>query len=112
MPKMDRTDMVRKLFAAYLANRKDQAEPLLSADFTFSSPRDDHIDRDAYFRDCWPQPPAFRDISIERIFESGEVVVVGYRAPTIAGSTFRHLERFSFGQDTIASVEVYFGRNC
>jgi len=111
MPEMDRTDMVRKLFAAYLANRKDLAEPLLSADFTFSSPRNDHIDRDAYFRDCWPQPPAFRDINIERIFDSGEEVVVGYQAQTIAGSTFRNLELLRFSGDRIASVEVYFGRN-
>src|SRR3546814_13282621 len=62
MPKMDRTDMVRKLFAAYLANRKDLAEQLLSADFTFSSPPDDHINMNAYFRDCWPQSPSFRDL--------------------------------------------------
>lgn len=108
---MDKTEIVRKLFASYIANRKDLADPLLTDDFTFSSPRDDHIDKAAYFERCWPQPPVFSKIAVERLFVSGDEVVVGYKGEKISGGAFRNLELMTFRGDRVASVEVYFGRD-
>jgi len=38
-----RCDTVRRLFTAYVAQHPDTVAPMLASDFTFSSPRDDHI---------------------------------------------------------------------
>ncbi|WP_426129764.1 nuclear transport factor 2 family protein [Pararhizobium sp. PWRC1-1] len=108
---MDREATVRGLFAAYLANRKDEVSDMLTEDFTFSSPRDDHIDKVAYFERCWPQPPAFRAIHIERVSLEDNEALVRYRAEKQDGSAFRNVEVIRFHGDRIASVEVYFGRD-
>lgn len=108
---MDREATVRGLFAAYLANRKDEVSDMLTEDFTFSSPRDDHIDKATYFERCWPQPPAFRAIHIERVSLQDNEALVRYRAEKLDGGAFRNVEVIRFHGDRIASVEVYFGRD-
>ena len=108
---MDREATVRGLFAAYLANRKDEVSDMLTEDFTFSSPRDDHIDKATYFERCWPQPPAFRAIHIERLSLEDNEALVRYRAEKLDGGAFRNVEVIRFHGDRIASVEVYFGRD-
>ena len=42
-------DLVRRLFGAYQSKDRKVMEELLSDEFTFTSPYDDHIDRTAYF---------------------------------------------------------------
>jgi len=108
---MDREATVRGLFAAYLANRKDEVSDMLTEDFTFSSPRDDHIDKATYFERCWPQPPAFHAIHIERVSLEDNEALVRYRAEKLDGGAFRNVEVIRFHGDRIASVEVYFGRD-
>lgn len=107
---MDRQATVRGLFAAYLANRKDEVSDMLTEDFTFSSPNDDHINKATYFERCWPQPPAFSAIHIERISLEDNEALVRYRADKRDGGSFRNVEVIRFHGDRIASVEVYFGR--
>ena len=54
-------EVVHEYFAAFQAQDRATAERLLAQDFTFSSPRDDRIDRAAYFERCWPNAaPAAR----------------------------------------------------
>lgn len=106
----DRENTIRGLYAAYVEGRKDLVLPMLSADFTFSSPRDDHIGRDAYFERCWPAEPPFRAIEIEYLTISGDEAAVRYRAVKHDGSAFRNMESFRFDGGTITSVDVYFGR--
>ena len=43
------SDLIRKCYAAYETNDRKAVENILSDDFTFSSPLDDHIDRATYF---------------------------------------------------------------
>lgn len=108
---MNTSETIHRLFEAYLSNRKDIVAAMLADDFTFSSPRDDHIDKNAYFERCWPETPAFRRIEIERLFADGNEVVTGYRAEKIEGGAFRNLELFRFRDGKIAAIEVYFGRD-
>jgi ketosteroid isomerase-like protein len=105
-----REQMIRALFAAYLEGRKDIVGAMLSDDFTFSSPRDDHIGRAAYFDRCWPEPPPFRSIEIEYLTISGDEAAIRYRAVKNDGSAFRNMESFRFKGGKIVSVDVYFGR--
>jgi ketosteroid isomerase-like protein len=106
-----RGETVRSLYSAYLAGRKDLAGAMLTADFTFSSPRNDHIDRAAYFERCWPQEPVFAGFDIEFLAIDGDEAVVRYRAETLDGRSFRNMESFRFRDGKIASVDVYFGRS-
>ncbi|MBX5157148.1 MULTISPECIES: nuclear transport factor 2 family protein [unclassified Rhizobium] len=106
-----RQQTVRDLYAAYLEDRKDKVDAMLAEDFTFSSPRDDHIDRATYFERCWPKEPFFRAIHIEFLAVDGDEAVVRYRAEKLDGGSFCNIESLRFRGDKIAAVEVYFGRN-
>jgi hypothetical protein len=45
---MANTDVVRRMFEAYLAQDDHSADRLLADDFVFTSPQDDHIDKAAF----------------------------------------------------------------
>ena len=105
-----RKQIVRSLYEAYIDGRKDDAGTMLTEDFRFSSPRDDHIDRNTYFNRCWPEPPPFRAMEIEYLNVVDNEAVVRYRAEKHDGGAFRNMEVLRFRDDRIASVDVYFGR--
>ena len=109
--KPSRTDIVRDLYAAYLKNQKAAVAAVLTEDFSFSSPRDDRIDRTAYFERCWPESPVFRRIDIELLVTEGKEVLVRYRAERLDGGAFRNIENIRFRGEKIAAVDVYFGRD-
>jgi hypothetical protein len=48
-----KADIIRAVFAAYLANDRKAVENALTDDFRFTSPYDDHIDKATYFERCW-----------------------------------------------------------
>ncbi len=106
-----RARMLRDLYAAYIDQRKDIVDAMLTEDFTFSSPQDDHIDRATYFERCWPNEPALTGFDIEFLAVDGEEAVVRYRAEMTSGKAFRNMESFRFDGEKISSVDVYFGRN-
>jgi hypothetical protein len=84
---------------------------LLHADFTFSSPRDDHIDHAAYFKRCWSTAGtfAFQDLT-EVVPDGGDGCFVLYNGKTRTGTTFRNVEQLRFRDGQIVSAEVFFGR--
>ena len=51
---MTNTDIVRRMFEAYLATDQRTAVGLLADDFIFTSPQDDHIDKTAFMQRCFP----------------------------------------------------------
>jgi ketosteroid isomerase-like protein len=106
-----RLETVRNLYAAYIDQRPDLVRPMLTDDFTFSSPRDDHIDRATYFERCWPKEKVFSDFHFEHLVPDGDEVIVGYRAEKLAGGSFRNIETIRFEGDKVAEVTVYFGRD-
>ncbi|MBW9053707.1 nuclear transport factor 2 family protein [Rhizobium mesosinicum] len=106
-----RAQMLRDLYAAYIAHRKEVVGAMLAEDFTFSSPQDNHIDRATYFERCWPKEPALKAFDIEFLTVQGDEAVVRYRAEMTDGKAFRNMESFRFDGNRIASVDVYFGRN-
>lgn len=54
MEQINISDLVRSYFNAYETNERAAVEELLCDDFTFTSPVDDHINKDNYFAHCWP----------------------------------------------------------
>jgi ketosteroid isomerase-like protein len=64
---MARTDVVRTLFASYLAQDLAAAEPLIADAFVFTSPQDDHLDRATFFERCFPTAARFRSYELLQV---------------------------------------------
>ncbi|MDR4307629.1 nuclear transport factor 2 family protein [Chelatococcus sambhunathii] len=109
MTALDRAETVRRLYAAFVADDRTTAESLIAPGFTFSSPYDDALDRDAYFARCWPNGGKIEQITIERLLVEGDAAFVVYKASAPGGRTFRNAEVLTFDGRLVATVEVYFG---
>jgi ketosteroid isomerase-like protein len=102
-------ETIRRYYDAYV--RKDRAaiESLLSDDFTFSSPRDDEIDRAAYMARCWPNSRDIKAFHIQKLFRQGDEAFVMYDLEPFRGDRFRNVEYFTRRAGRIGSVRVFFG---
>ena len=97
------------IFRAYEAGDRDAVEKVIAEDFSFTSPYDDALDREEYFRRCWPNNETTRAMKVERIFVEGDAAYVTYLGQNTSGQSFRNTEYFVFRGGKIASVEVYCG---
>jgi ketosteroid isomerase-like protein len=104
-----RAEIVRGLFAAYLANDRKAVEAALTGDFRFTSPYDDAIDKATYFERCWRNSDWIARHELERIFVEGDGAFVTYNCVAKSGQNFRNTEFFSFDGDRIRSIDVFFG---
>jgi hypothetical protein len=86
-------------------------EEILSDDFTFASPRDDHINKAQYFERCFPHGDQFQSHRIEQICEAGDEAFVRYLAELRDGTKFRNTEYFRIEGSKIKEIAVYFGAN-
>ncbi len=84
-------------------------ESLLSDDFTFSSPYDDHINKAKYSERCWPNSERIRIHHIEKVIESGDEAFVLYVCELKSELKFRNTKYLVFESGKIKQVEVYFG---
>ncbi len=105
----DRTDIVRATYQAFAAGDREAIEGLLAPDFVFYSPPDPGIDRETYFKRCWPNSGNGSSFEFVRLIESNDEVIVTYEATRVDGSRFRNTEVLSFDGEKIARTEVYFG---
>jgi ketosteroid isomerase-like protein len=104
-----KSDIIRALFAAYLANDRKAVEDALAGDFRFTSPYDDEIDKPTYFARCWRNTEWIARHELERIFVEGDGAFVTYKCVAKDGKSFRSTEFFSFAGDKIRRIDVYFG---
>jgi ketosteroid isomerase-like protein len=109
MPPRTIPEIARACYGAYVSKDRRVIEPLLSEDFRFTSPYDDHIDRATYFIRCWANADRIRAIEIEQIAEVGDAAFVLYTCETTAGARFRNTEYLRFRDGRITAVEVFFG---
>jgi ketosteroid isomerase-like protein len=104
-----KSEIVRAIFAAYLANDRNAVEKFLADDFRFTSPFDDAIDKATYFARCWNNTDWIERHEIERIFAEGSEAFVTYRCVARDGKNFRNTEFFTFEGDRVRGIDVYFG---
>ncbi len=102
--------LVHDYYGAYGSKDRRIVEDLLSDDFIFSSPQDDHIDRATYFAKCWPNITRIRAIEIEKLCRLEDEVFVRYRLEMLDGGQFRNVEILRFKGAKVVEVDVYFGR--
>jgi SnoaL-like domain len=103
--------LVRRCFDTYRTVDRAAIEALLHDDFTFTSPRDDHIDRAAYFKRCWPAAGTFAFLDLKAVVLDGAGgCFVLYEGRAKTGAAFRNVEQLRFKDGLIVSAEVFFGR--
>jgi len=106
----DIAKLAREAYAAYETKDRQLLENLISPDFTFTSPYDDHIDRATYFERCWPNSTTTKAIRIEKLFVQGDEAFVMYELERFEGTGARNTEFLRFRGDKLVSADVYFGR--
>jgi ketosteroid isomerase-like protein len=106
---LNKAEIIRTLFAAYLAADREAVAALFTEDFRFTSPYDDEIDKPTYFERCWRISDWIDRHELERIVVDGNEAFVNYRCLAKDGKSFRNTELFRFEGDRIARIEVYFG---
>jgi ketosteroid isomerase-like protein len=109
MAAADKADIVRDLFAAYMANDRKAVENAFTEDFRFTTPYDDEIDKATYFERCWKVSDWIARQNLERIFADGDGAFVTYQCVGKDGNSFRNTEFFTFDGDKIKRIDLYFG---
>ncbi|CAJ63965.1 MULTISPECIES: DUF4440 domain-containing protein [Frankia] len=103
-------DAVRAAFAAYRAQDREQAARLLAPEFTFTSPQDDHLDRDAFLERCFPTADRFVSQEILALVEANEGgVFLLYEYELRTGERFRNTEFSTVRAGQLVCTEVFFG---
>lgn len=103
------SDLIRSSYSAFLSNDRETMEGLLSDDFVFNSPRDDHINKSTYFQRCFPNSDPFLSLDIEQLFVFGEEALVRYQVELKDGTRFRNVEYLRIDKGQIKEVDVFFG---
>jgi ketosteroid isomerase-like protein len=100
---------VRAVFEAYGTKDRSALEPLIAADFHFTSPLDNRIDRTVYFERCWPNSERLEGFDFIHLVPDGDRVLVTYEASAVGGRRFRNTEILTLRGGQVIEVEVYFG---
>ena len=111
VPARSNAEVVKAHYQAYVDNDRAAAERLTAADFRFTSPLDNGLDRATYFAHCWPNSETMAGFDFIRIVEDGVQVWVTYDARTSDGRRFRNTEVLTVRDGKVAEAEVYFGWN-
>ena len=101
--------IARAAYEAYVAKNRAAIEKLIAADFRFTSPLDNRIDRATYFARCWPNSDRIDGFTFINLVPDRDRVFVTYEGHTRNGERFRNTEIVSIRGGQIVDVEVYFG---
>lgn len=112
---MDLIEKAKGYYHAYERHDPEAVARELADGFTFTSPFDDAIDREQYFRRCWPKEPLHQKFNFVAVAQDGDSVMVVYqcslRRPNAVhpDMTFRNAEMLTFQNGRLKSVTVFFG---
>jgi hypothetical protein len=109
-PKNEAT--VRQWYKEWETTKKDwhPFDILLSDDFAFTSPLDDHINKSAFKQACWDTQIAFVErFDLKHVIGAGNDAFVMYVGHTTNGKTFRNVEYLRLRGEQVQAIECYFG---
>ena len=103
-------EVVRAQFDAYRRQDRAASEALLAPQLTFTSPQDDHIDRQAFFERCFPTADRVSRQELLHVVPAGaQDVFIMYEYDLKTGGTHRNTELISVVDDQIVEMQVFFG---
>ena len=100
--------VARARLKAYIDKDRNAIEALLAADYRFSSPIDNQLDRDTYLSRCWPNSQKMEEFNEIYALEDGTRAYIVYEAKA-HDHRFRNSEVTTAREGKIVAVEVYFG---
>jgi ketosteroid isomerase-like protein len=105
----DPAEIAKRSYRAYVEKDRSGMERLIAADFHFTSPLDNRIDRKTYFERCWPNSGWIAGFDFIAVVPSGDRVYVTYVGHGDSGRSFRNTEMLTVRDGKIVEAEVYFG---
>jgi ketosteroid isomerase-like protein len=96
-------------YNAYVTKDRAALEAIIANDFHFTSPLDNRLDRETYFRRCWPNSEVIDRFDFVHLVADGDRVFVTSEGRNTNGSRFRNTEILTIRDQHIVDVEVYFG---
>jgi ketosteroid isomerase-like protein len=107
----DSTEIAKRSYRAYVDKDRLAIERLIAADFHFTSPLDNRIDRKTYFERCWPNSRWIAGFDFIAVVPNDDRVYVTYIGHRDSGLSFRNTEVLTVRDGKIVEAEVYFGWN-
>ena len=101
--------IARAAYEAYVTKDRAALENLIAEDFHFTSPLDNRLDRETYFRRCWPNSKVIEGFDFIHLVTNADRVFVTYEGRNTDGRRFRNTEILTIRNQHIVDVEVYFG---
>ncbi len=101
--------IARAAYEAYVSKDRAAIEKLIAADFRFTSPLDNRIDRATYFARCWLNSEKINGFDFINLVPDRDRVFVTYEGRSANGRRFCNTEIVTVRNNQIAEVEVYFG---
>jgi hypothetical protein len=103
-------ETVRKYYAAWDTKDWHSIDILLTDDFTFSSPLDDHLSKSVFKAKCWDTQIAYIDrFDLQQVIGKDSEAFVMYLCHTTNGKKFQNVEYLQLRDDKVKAVECYFG---
>jgi ketosteroid isomerase-like protein len=93
---MSTSDLIRKYFSAYESKDRTAVEALLTNDFVFASSYDYRVDRETYFKRCWPYSKQSPTYEIKKMHESDNEAFILDDCKIKNGGRSRNTEFFTF----------------
>jgi ketosteroid isomerase-like protein len=84
--------IARAAYEAYVRKNRAALEALLASDFHFTSPLDNRLDRETYFRRCWPNSKTIEGFDFVHLVTDADRVFVTYEGRNTDGHRFRNTE--------------------
>jgi len=101
--------IARAAYQAYVTKDRAALDRLIAEDFHFTSPLDNRLDRETYFRRCWPNSKVIEGFDFIHLVTDGDRVFVTYEGRNTNSRRFRNTEILTIRDQHIVDVEVYFG---
>ena len=103
-------EVVRALFASYLEQDWPTADQLVADGFVFTSPQDDHIDKEAFRERCFPTAERLASQTLLHVTATeGDEVFVMYEYELKSGERHRNAELITVRDGQVVETQVFFG---
>lgn len=103
--------IVRAYYATWEKGSWPALDSLLTDDFTFTSPNDDHDSKSLFHSRCWtPNVKLIRHFDLQQIAGTGNDVLVMYVLHIKNGKKIENVEYLRIRDGKVASVRCYFGQ--
>ena len=96
--------IARAAYEAYVTKDRAALERLIAEDFHFTSPLDNRLDRETYFRRCWPNSKVIEGFDFIHLVTDADRVFVTYEGRNTDGRRFRNTEILTIRDQHIVDV--------